>query len=192
MSFDMKKVLNVKNRSAGLVVYKIPEYNIRREFRPNETKRITYEELTWLSYQPGGRSLMQNVLQIQDPEVTKNLNIVVEPEYNMSEADIVNMLQNGSLDQLLDALDFAPQGVIDIIKHKAVSLPLYDMQKREAILKATGFDVTAAVTNSLPDPEDESTTTTAPQRRRVQATENVGPQRRVAETESKYKVISKE
>ena len=42
---------NVKNRSAGAVLYTIPEDNIRRRFAPGETKRISYEELLHLSYQ---------------------------------------------------------------------------------------------------------------------------------------------
>jgi hypothetical protein len=38
MEFDMKKLVNVKNRSAGTVIYKIPDHNIRREFSIGETK----------------------------------------------------------------------------------------------------------------------------------------------------------
>lgn len=190
MAFDMKKLMNVTNRSAGLVVYKIPEHNIRREFQKGETKQITYEELVWLSYQPGGRSLMQNELQIQDVEVTKNLNIVTEPEYFMSEADIVELLQNGSMDELLDALDFAPAGVIEIIKDKAVTLPLYDMRKRAAILKATGFDVTAAIENSKPDEEDEVKVEAPTATRRVQKNSEAptAPARRT--DGNKYKVVA--
>lgn len=47
---DMKKMLNVKNRSAGIVMYQIPDHSIRRQFAPNEVKQITYEELVWLTY----------------------------------------------------------------------------------------------------------------------------------------------
>lgn len=36
---------NVKNRSASIVIYKIPEANIRREWQPGEVKRISYGEL---------------------------------------------------------------------------------------------------------------------------------------------------
>lgn len=39
------KILNVTNRSAGMVVYNIPEEGIRREFMPGETKKINFEEL---------------------------------------------------------------------------------------------------------------------------------------------------
>jgi len=38
-------VYNVKNRSTSMVVYTIPENNIRREFMPGETKKISKEEL---------------------------------------------------------------------------------------------------------------------------------------------------
>ena len=41
---------NVKNRSAGIVLYKIPEEGITRRFAPGETKRISYQELLQLSY----------------------------------------------------------------------------------------------------------------------------------------------
>lgn len=186
---DMKKIMNVTNRSAGVVIYRIPEHNIRREFNMGETKQITYEELVWLSYQPGGRLLMQNMLLIQDAQAIADLNIHAEPEYYMSEEDVVALLQSGSLDALLDALDFAPKGVIEIIKDKAVSLPLYDMQKREAIMKATGFNVTAAIENSKPDDDEEKAEAPAATRRVQPAAETpVAPTRRTEEP--KYKVVS--
>jgi hypothetical protein len=62
MEFDMKKMINVTNRSAGRLVYRIPDRNIRREFNVGETKQLPYEELVWLSNQPGGRNMMTNLL----------------------------------------------------------------------------------------------------------------------------------
>ena len=62
------KVFNVKNRSAGIVVYRIPEDGIRREFAPGETKRIAYSELEKLSYQSGGTQLIAQYLQVQSDE----------------------------------------------------------------------------------------------------------------------------
>ena len=63
----------------------------------------------------------------------------------MSEQDIVRLIKEGSVDEFLDCLDFAPVGVIDLIKKFSVSIPLYDMQKRAALKKKTGFDVDAAL-----------------------------------------------
>lgn len=189
MSFDMKKMMKVKNRSSSLVIYRIPEHNIRRTFVAGETKNISYEELVWLSYQPGGRKLMHDVLQIQDPEATKELNIKTEPEYNMSEEDVKNLLLYGTQDEFLDALDFAPSGVIDLIKSYAVSLPLNDIRKREAIKKATGFDVTAAIMNNEPE-EGEEEVNDAPPTRRVVKQENAGTSARRTDG-SKYTIVSK-
>ena len=86
---------NVKNRSAGAVLYTIPEDNIRRRFAPGETKRISYEELLHLSYQAGGRELMANFLQIQSEGVPKSLGIKTEPEYYMNEQQVIDLLKNG-------------------------------------------------------------------------------------------------
>jgi hypothetical protein len=59
----------------------------------------------------------------------------------------------------LDALDFAPVGVIDLIKKFSVQLPLNDMNKRKALYEKTGFDVTKALIHDeeskAPETEEE-------------------------------------
>ena len=112
----MNTQVKVTNRSSGRVIYKIPEHGIRREFEANETKLLPYQELVWLSYRPGGRNLMAKMLLIQEVKATQALNIHTEPEYFMTEADVIKLLRDGSLDELKDALDFAPEGVVQIIK----------------------------------------------------------------------------
>ena len=42
---DSTKKYLVKNRSAGMVVYRIPEAGIRREFMPGESKKVEFDEL---------------------------------------------------------------------------------------------------------------------------------------------------
>lgn len=147
MATNSEKMYLVKNRSASMVVYKIPEDGIRREFAPGESKKIKYSELEKLSYQSGGRALMANFLQIVDEDVTNNLNIHTEAEYYMSEEQIVDLIKNGSLDAFLDCLDYAPVGVIDLLKKYAVSLPMNDIKKRQALKEKTGFDVDVAIKN---------------------------------------------
>lgn len=182
---ESSKILKVKNRSASLAVYSIPEINIRREFAPGETKNITYGELEKLSYQPGGRAIMQNFLQIIDPEATGDLGINREPEYDLSEQQIVDLMTKGSLDAFLDCLDFAPVGVIDLIKKFSVSLPLNDIDKRDALKKKTGFDVTVALANMQKEKEDMETPAVENKERRVKA-ESIPEGRR---TTPKYNVI---
>lgn len=155
----------VKNRSAGMVVYRIPEENIRREFQPAEIKKIAFSELEKLTYQPGGRTLLENFLQITDEKVIEDFSMQTENEYFMSEEQIVDLLTNGSIEAFLDCLDYAPIGVIDLVKKFAISLPLNDMPKREALKEKTGFDVTVALENLRQEkqvdetPKTETTTT---------------------------------
>ena len=139
-----EKICSVKNRSSSMVCYRIPELNIRREFAVGETKKIPYDELVKLTYQSGGRELMTHFLQI-DMEATEDLGIHTEPEYSMSEEDIVKLIKEGSLDAFLDCLDFAPVGVIDLVKRLSVSTPLTDYDKRQALKEKTGFDLDTAL-----------------------------------------------
>lgn len=183
---------NVKNRSSSVVVYRIPESNLRREFAPGETKPIPFEELEKLTYQEGGRELLENFLQIMDEIPTTELNINREVEYDMSEADIQKLLLSDPLDNFLDALDFAPIGVIDLIKSMAVSLPLTDIDKRRALKDKTGFDVDAALHHLEEERAEEKAPAAAPAAtgRRVKH-EAAAPAQTGRRTTTKYNVVSK-
>lgn len=179
----------VKNRSASTVIYRIPETNLRREFAPGETKKIPFGELEKLTYQQGGREMLEQFLQIVDEAATSNLNVHREVEYDMSEAQVRDLLLSGSLDAFLDALDFAPIGVIDLIKTMAVQLPLTDLNKRKALKDKTGFDVDKALIHIEEEKaeEEENHITPVVQERRVK-TEATTTGRR---TTSNYKVVNK-
>ena len=143
---DKNKMVKVINKFNGIVGYEVPELGVNRTFYPKESKNISYDELEKLSYLPGGSSILKNYLEIADEEVIMELfNIKPEPEYHYSEDDVKKLLTTGSLDQFLDCLDFAPPVIIDMIKDMAVTLPLNDMEKREAIKDKIGFDVTKAI-----------------------------------------------
>ena len=146
----------VKNRSASSVVYNIPDQNIRREFAPGEEKKIPFSELEALTFQPGGRELLAGFLQLTADDIIERLSIPTEEEYYLTEEQIIDLLKNGSHDAFLDCLDFAPVGVIDLIKRFSVSLPLTDTRKIHALKEKTGFDVEAALKNMASDKEDES------------------------------------
>lgn len=180
---------NVKNRSSSMVVYRIPETNLRREFAPGETKRIPFGELEKLTYQSGGRELLENFLQILEEEVTTNLNVHRELEYDMSEAQVRDLLLTGSLDAFLDALDFAPIGVIDLIKSMAVTLPLTNLQKRKALKDKTGFDVDKALMHIEEEQLEENAGKAAPAPVERRVKEEVKPAGR--RTTPSYKVTKK-
>lgn len=172
--------VKIKNRSGSTVIYNIVEDRLRREFSPGEVKTIPEEELNKLTYQPGGKKLIEDYLLIENEEVTADMGIKTEPEYWMTETEVVNLLKNGTIDAFLDCLDFAPAGVLDMIKHYAVAIPLNDVQKREAIKEKLNFDVGLAIKNNEEDKENETQT----QERRVKTSEG----RRTSPTN--YKVVT--
>ena len=158
-------MINVTNRSAGTVVYRIPEENIRREFNPHETKKITEDEIEKACSQPGVRELFYNYLFIDDEHILHDvINLDEQPEYWLTEDMIPNWLNTCTLDQFQDAIDFAPLGVIDLIKKYAVSQPLNDFSKRDIMLKKLNFNVTNAIEN-IKDDEDNTTKDSATKRR---------------------------
>ena len=145
---DKNTEIKVTNRDNGVVGYDIPDLgNLHRRFAAGETKVLTYEELEKLSWVPGGRNILKNLLKIEDnEEAVSALLGTVEPEYNYGEEEIKYLLSpKGSLDQLRDALQYAPKGVVELIKSIAVETELNDVSKRAAILEATGFDITRAI-----------------------------------------------
>ena len=183
---DSNKVFNVKNRSSGVVWYNIPEEKIRREFAPGETKKISFYELEKLSYQPGGTKIIEEFLLIYNDEAIEELNLRTELEYHMTESDVVKLIKEGSLDEWLDALDFAPAGVMDLIKQLSVTIPLNDYNKRTALKQKTGFDIDLAIRNWQAEKDAEKAPAEKPAQRRVQPA-SAEPARRTA---GKYKIVN--
>ena len=147
---DNEKI-TVINRDNGTVGYTVPDLNnLHRSFQPREKKIVTMEELRKLSYLPGGEYLLKNCLILDNQDAISELIGTVEPEYFYSEKEIKELLDNGSLDQLEDCLDFAPKGVIDLLKQIAIDTELNDIRKRALIFHKTGFNITKAIEiNSL-------------------------------------------
>ena len=86
---------------------------------------LNKKELRKLSYIPGGEVILREYLVIDNKEALDELlNGGVEPEYFYTEDEIKTLLLTGSLDQLMDCLDFAPGGVIDLVKKYAVELKI--------------------------------------------------------------------
>ena len=142
---ENKKIVEVRNRDSGYVGYSIRDLGIWRNFAPGEVKRIPLQELESLQYAPGGEYTLKHLLMINDKDALSVLNITTEPEYFYTEAEVKELLTKGTLDQLKDCLDFAPEGVIELIKKVAVETELPDTLKRAAITKRTGFNIDNAI-----------------------------------------------
>ena len=163
-----------------------------------ETKMIPLSELKQLQFVPGGDFTLKNLLIIEDKSLLdEDLNIETEPEYFYTEQDVRDLLEKGSIEQLEDALDFAPEGVIELIKKIAVDTELFDTRKREVISKHTNFNIDTAINiNKMMEEDTEAENTaaaTGKQRRATPINEKESkpeePKRRTATKE--YKVVSK-
>lgn len=197
---DKTTLIKVKNRDNGTVGYTIPDLgNLHRNFQVGETKEITMDELRKLSYIPGGNAILRDCLIIGNKDAVAELLGDVEPEYNYTEFEVKKLLAAGTLDQLMDTLDFAPRGVIELIKEIAVKTKLNDVAKRHAILEKTGFNVTKAIeineaTAETTEEEDKKTRRAEPITSGTENKDAAGrratPLSPVAAPTSKYKITS--
>ena len=187
-----ERTVRIKNRSASQIIYTIPELGIRREFSPGETKIIAFDELEKLNWQAGGRELMMSFLQVTENKAIEDLNIPTEVEYHMSEEQIIDLLLNGDLDAYLDCLEFAPVGVIDLIKLYAVELPLTDTRKIEALKERTGFDAAVAYKNKMADLAPEDAASAAQDEEKKPAAQTNGRRRTNVSYEKKEETVAEE
>ena len=90
----------------------------------------------------------------------------------------------------MDCLDFAPIGVLDLVKDISTKLPLTDYDKRKALKEKLGFDIDKAIANIEAEAADdgEGGFHEVSKTRRVKPAESAeAPARR---TQGKYKVVS--
>lgn len=165
--------IKIRNRGAGSVGYTIPDMNnFHRKFAAGERKELPFEEVQKLAFIPGGEYLLQHYLVIENVEARNEILGSVELEYDYSTEDIKNLLLHGSMDQLLDCLDFAPVGVIEELKKIAVDIELSDMRKAKAIQQATGVNILKQIEFNAETKEDKEE---APSARRVNNAETAAP-----------------
>jgi hypothetical protein len=63
---DMSKLVRVRNRSNSVVIYRVPDMGVRREFAPGEAKMLPAGELIALAQKAGGAEILRNDLFIED------------------------------------------------------------------------------------------------------------------------------
>lgn len=110
-------------------------------FNKGETKRVNLDDLIELKSSDGGARLLEEYLVINDKDAIKLLDLQPEPEYFYGKEEVEKLLTEGSLDQLEDCLNFAPEGVIDLIKEVALKMELPDTRKRALIARKTGYNL---------------------------------------------------
>ena len=177
---DKNELIKVTNRDNGSVGYSIPDLgNLRRTFASGETKEITMEELRKLSFVPGGMNLLRKYLVIDNEQGVEEILGEVEPEYHYTEEDIKTLLEKGSIEQFEDCLNYAPAGVIDLIRKLAVELELNDIKKREMFLEKTGFNITSAIGANKANKEEQEVAPKVTGRKAAPITSTKKPTRNV-------------
>lgn len=174
---DNDTMILVRNFTGEKVVYKVPEDNVRRQFAPFEEKWIAAGELRKLSFLAGGLSLILNYLSVQNQELAEEFGVsedLYTHEYSWTKEDIDRVLTVGSLDELKDAFDFAPTGIVNTIINRAVELRIPDMNKREWISSVTGKDINRKIEfqDSLLALNNSTNVEEPTKRRRVSANTN--------------------
>lgn len=178
-------LIKVKNSTNSRVGYLIPDLgNFHRSFMPGETKEVTFEEIQKLSFTPGGEVILKNHLIIEDKEALSLILGDVEPEYFYTQEDVKSLLESGTIEQFMDFLDFAPEGLINSVKDLAVSLEVNDIRKRNAIKDKTGFDVTKAIeiNHMVTEDDIDNNSSSAGKTRRSEPIKKTAP---------KYNVVTK-
>lgn len=139
---DLNTKVAVIKRAKGSVGYKIDTLRVSRSWKHDakDPIYIPVAELIELTTIPGGRKLLEEYLIIQDEEARLEvLGIETSPEYLYTEKEINYLLSKGSNEQLLDCLDYAPKGVLDLVKMLAIQNKPDTTVKVEAINKK--FDI---------------------------------------------------
>lgn len=162
-------IRNIVNCETG---YILTSSGHSRRLMPGVVMRVTAGELRELYYQPGGSILLQNYIHVGNSDLCKEFGVPEDMiEYNWTAEDIKKALTEDPIEVLLDALDFAPQGVIEAIKDDAVSLEINDKAKIDAISKKTGIDIDAAIKNKHAyDENGDTDVTEKPKQRRTAST----------------------
>ena len=158
-----------------------------RRLMPNVIMRVTAGELRELFWQPGGAFLLQNFIHVGNKELAAEFGVPADAiEYDWTEKDIVKCLTVDNLDVLLDALDFAPAGIVETLKDKAIELEITDLTKIKAISDKTGIDINAAIKNKHAYEETNNTNAEEkPKTRRAKSTAAATTRKRRTTTSKK-------
>ena len=188
---DVTRKVKVWNRNSANSVYYIDEMRMLREFAPagkhGDVLLIPISELQALSYVQGGHTMLTEHLLIKEQEVCEFLGIPVEPEYYYGVEEVKTLLSEGTIEQLMDCLEFAPAGVKDLLVKYAVDDKVDSYEKRELISKAMGVNITARIKNnelSEIEPSGEETRASNSERRAT-------PIKPKEEPSGKYNVVNR-
>ena len=144
-------MVTVRNLTLNPVAYHVPSLgDLRRELPPRASIKVTAGELRQLNYELGGARLLHDYLCVENKALAREFGVsedAFENEYNWTVKDIDNALLNETIEVLMDAMEFAPDGVKDSIAQRAVELEIPDINRRKVISDATDYDIDQMIQN---------------------------------------------
>jgi hypothetical protein len=157
--------VKVWSTSIGDVVYALDDPRVHRNWKPGELKIITFHELYQLANTPGGMPILVNHLQIRDENVRKALQLPMEPEYFYTEEDARKLVNTGTEEEILDALEFGPRSLASMIRYFAI-LDIDSLEKMKFFNGLFRMNIQQIRENLKED--DEEVVSTTESKRRVQ------------------------
>lgn len=154
-------LIPVRNMVNHRVVYTIPEEHKRVVFEPFQERKIRAGELRALNYTIGGSILLRNYLCVKSDDMRIEFNVPSDQiEYDWTKQDIKHVLLDNDalIEQLEDALDFAPQGIKELIVDYAVEWKIPDSNRRKIISKMMNVNIDEMIKFAELTEENDNTT----------------------------------
>lgn len=172
-------ITNLLDHTTGYIV-ETSNGTVRRFLPAFASFKVKAEELRQLNYTLGGREILRNYIRVENKSLAAEFGVDVDetPEYNWTEKDVIDCLNSSDIDVLLDALDFAPEGIKQLIADKAVELEVPDVNKRKAISESLGVDIDGMIKNKHAYDEQEEEKPKTTRRRTTKSTSTTTKTRR--------------
>lgn len=182
---DGNKKVPVRSRTEGSVAYKLDSLRVARSWpKTGSVLQISIDELKELMVQPGGEYILRNLVIIEDEEARiEILGAEVQPEYNYTEDEIKYLLYEAEDNALLDCLDYAPIGVLELIKEYSLEKMPNTTAKIKAINQKLNINLNKIIEMMRDDDDDTAKQPTTNSRRTAPVV--------LPEKKEKYKVVSK-
>lgn len=160
-------LVNVINTSTGSVGYVPEQSSVSRIWeKQNVTKKVKLGELREVVGTTGGYVLFaENILLIKDEEIREELNLPELDKYSLTIPEMKDLLENKSLEDLVDMVENCTQDQLDSITNVAIETSLSDFNKIKTIEDYTGTDLTSAIkenTTKEVKPTEQKTTKRKP------------------------------
>ena len=144
------------------------KYNGYASFKPNGTQVsvvwpksgtvqvLEFKVIRDLYNSAGGEEFINGALLLPE-DVVKELGMNAEPEYFYDKETIEEMLEKGTVEQIIDAINFGGSGTAALIKDCAIDGGISDLAKIDAISKEMNIDLLGMIKIHSELKEEEET-----------------------------------